>query len=309
VCGGAGFLGSHLCEALLDRGYGVVCVDDLSTGSMANVRSVIGTAGFELVEADITEGLHVPGLFDLVFHLASPASPRDYLRMPLASLRAGSIGTFHALDLARHCGARLILASTSEVYGDPTEHPQKESYRGNVSPTGRRSVYNEAKRFSEAAVTAYRREYGSSTAIVRIFNTYGPRMRADDGRAVPTFIRQALANEPVTVTGDGTQTRSFCYVDDLISGLVHMATSNQWGPINLGNPTEGTILDLARLVISLTGSSSSIEFIDRPADDPCVRCPDIALAQDRLGWQPSTSLVEGLTETIEWYQDGAHAVG
>ncbi|WP_090096310.1 NAD-dependent epimerase/dehydratase family protein [Lentzea jiangxiensis] len=293
VTGGAGFLGSHVCEALLREGVDVVCVDSFRTGSRENVPAGVG-----IVVADVSRPLDLLGPVDLVLHLACPASPADYLRMPVDTLKAGGFGTYHALELARRKGARVVVASTSEVYGDPEEHPQRESYWGHVNPIGPRSVYDEAKRFGEAMTVAFRAEHGVDTGIVRIFNTYGPRMRAHDGRMIPTFLRQALAGEPLTVHGDGLQTRSLCYVDDLVRGLLAMARSDHPGPINLGNPDEVTVLDVARRSIEVTGSSSVIRHVESMVDDPRRRRPDIALAREVLGWQPSVPLEEGLRSFV-----------
>lgn len=311
VTGGAGFLGSHLCERLIRRGDEVVCLDNFLTGIPANVGHLIGSDGFRLVRADVTDYIHVVGPVDAVLHFASPASPVDYLRHPIATLKVGSIGTLHALGLAREKGARFVLASTSEVYGDPEIHPQPESYWGHVNPVGPRGVYDEAKRFAEALTLAYRNTHGVYTGIVRIFNTFGPRMRPDDGRAIPNFIRQALAGDPVTVAGDGSQTRSICYVDDLVEGVLAMAASDAAGPINLGNPHEISMLDLARWIIDLAGSRSRIVHIARPVDDPTVRQPDTARACRELGWVPRTPVEEGLRRTLEWFraQEDAHAFG
>ena len=302
VTGGAGFLGSHLCEQLLRRGTGVVCLDNFLTGTPANVAHLIGEPRFQVIKCDVTNFVHVPGQVDLVLHLASAASPADYLRLPVETLKVGSLGTLHALGLAGEKSARFVLASTSEVYGDPQQHPQRESYWGNVNPVGPRSVYDEAKRYAEALTTAYRMSRGTDTGIVRIFNTYGPRMRADDGRAIPTFIRQALAGEPLSVTGDGSQTRSVCYVDDTIRGILALAESDAAGPVNIGAPYELSIAELAETIIALSGSAESIRYVERPVDDPRVRRPDIALAWDLLGWQPQVPLSEGLTRTIGWFR-------
>ncbi|GAA2907142.1 UDP-glucuronic acid decarboxylase family protein [Nonomuraea rubra] len=301
VTGGAGFLGSYLCERLLDEGAEVVCMDSFLTGGPRNVEHLLERPEFRLIECDLTGYVHVPDRLDLVLHFASAASPADYLRYPIETLRVGSVGTLHALGLAREKGARFVLASTSEVYGDPLEHPQKETYWGNVNPVGPRSVYDEAKRFAESLTTAYRQSRATDTGIVRIFNTYGPRMRPFDGRAIPTFIRQALTGEPITITGDGSQTRSICYVDDTVSGILAMARSDFAGPVNIGNPDELTMLELATLVKELTGTSSEIRFIDRPADDPKVRRPDTSLAAERLGWRATVPAGEGLRRTIEWF--------
>ncbi|MEV6742170.1 UDP-glucuronic acid decarboxylase family protein [Streptomyces sp. NPDC051104] len=302
VTGGAGFVGSHLCAALLDAGASVTCVDDFSTGRPENVAPLLDRPGFTLVRGDVAEGLTVDRKPDLVLHFASPASPADYLRLPLHTMDTGSLGTRNALDLAHRSGARFVLASTSEVYGDPQQNPQDERYWGHVNPVGPRSVYDEAKRFGEALTTAHAEAKGTDTGIVRLFNTYGPRMRGHDGRAVPTFVRQALAGEPLTVTGDGRQTRSLCYVDDTVRGILAAAAHGMRGPVNIGNPSEITMLDLARLVIRLAGSSSEIRFIERPTDDPAVRCPDITLARDKLGWEPQVDAEEGLRRTIDWFR-------
>lgn len=302
ITGGAGFLGSHLCEALLARGQAVIAVDDLSTGSPDNVEHLLDDPRFELVVADVTQGLDHAGPLDQILHFASAASPPDYHRLPIETLRVGSAGTLHALGLAKARGARFLMASTSETYGDPAVHPQPESYWGNVNPVGPRSVYDEAKRFAEAATMAYHRSHGTDTAIVRIFNTYGPRMRRDDGRAIPTFITQALEGDPLTVAGDGSQTRSVCYVDDLVDGLLRLLDSDLTGPCNIGNPTELTVLELAEMITRATGSRSRISYVERPEDDPGRRRPDISLARTRLGWQPQVSLEVGLQRTIEWFQ-------
>ncbi|MEO3804719.1 UDP-glucuronic acid decarboxylase family protein [Nonomuraea sp. B1E8] len=301
VTGGAGFLGSYLCERLLDEGAEVVCMDSFLTGGPRNVEHLMDRPEFRLIECDLTGYVHVPDRLDLVLHFASAASPADYLRYPIETLRVGSAGTLHALGLAREKGARFVLASTSEVYGDPLEHPQRETYWGNVNPVGPRSVYDEAKRFAESLTTAYRHSRGTDTGIVRIFNTYGPRMRPFDGRAIPTFIRQALKGEPITITGDGSQTRSVCYVDDTVSGILAMARSHFGGPVNIGNPDELTMLELATMIKELAGSSSEIVFIDRPADDPRVRRPDTSLAAEQLGWRARVPAAEGLRRTIEWF--------
>ncbi|WP_066948078.1 UDP-glucuronic acid decarboxylase family protein [Microtetraspora fusca] len=302
VTGGAGFLGSYLCERLLGQGARVLCLDNFLTGTPRNVEHLIGRPGFRLLECDLTGFVHVPGSVDLVLHFASAASPADYLRHPIETLKVGSLGTLHALGLAKEKNARFVLASTSEVYGDPLEHPQRETYWGNVNPVGPRSVYDEAKRFAESLTTAYRNARGADTAIVRIFNTYGPRMRPHDGRAIPTFIRQAVMDEPITVTGDGNQTRSICYVDDTVEGVVALAGSDFEGPVNIGNPAEMTMLELAETVRDLAGSSSPIRFVPRPVDDPAVRRPDASLAAERLGWRPKVDPVTGLRRTIEWFQ-------
>jgi dTDP-glucose 4,6-dehydratase len=301
VTGGAGFLGSHVCEMLLSRGVSVVCLDNFVTGGPGNLEALAGQPGFECVEADVTSPVSVPSDVDLVLHLASAASPPDYLRLPVETLKAGSAGTLHALELAQDKGARFVLASTSEVYGDPLQHPQRESYWGNVNPVGPRSVYDEAKRYAEAVTMAYRRHEGVNTGIVRIFNTYGPRMRPEDGRVVSSFITQALNGQALTIYGDGTQTRSFCYVDDLVRGIVGMIDSDETGPINLGNPEERTVTELAELVLDLTGSDSVVEYHPLPTDDPTRRKPDITVASERLGWRPEVSTAEGLIRTAAWF--------
>ena len=298
VTGGAGFLGSHLCEELLRRGHRVICVDNLETGSLANIEH-IRDAAFEHRNLDIIEPYFVDEPVDFVYHFASPASPIDYLRLPLHTLKVGSYGTHHTLGLAKEHRARFLIASTSEVYGDPQEHPQRETYWGHVNPIGPRGVYDEAKRYAEALTMAYHRQQGVDTSIVRIFNTYGPRMRPHDGRAIPTFLRQALQNRPITVFGDGSQTRSFCYVDDEIRGLIALAESGYHNPINVGNPNEFTLLELAETVIEMTGSSSEIVYEALPTDDPQVRQPDITLAREILHWEPEINLREGLKRTIE----------
>ncbi len=302
VTGGAGFVGSWLCEELLQRGVAVVCVDNCLTGSKDNVEHLTADPAFELVLADVTEELTFPGPIDMVLHLASPASPVHYQRHPVETLRAGSLGTMNALELARRNDARFVLASTSEVYGDPLEHPQHEEYWGNVNPVGPRSMYDEAKRFAEAVTTAYRDAHGVRTGIARIFNTYGPRMRGDDGRAVPTFVRQALADEPLTVAGDGTQTRSICYVTDTVQGLVALAMSDHACPVNLGNPDELSVLALAERIRELSASSSELEFVPLPLDDPQRRCPDVTRARQLLGWSPQVPAEDGLRQTIAWFR-------
>ena len=303
VTGAAGFLGSHLCEELLRRGLHVIAVDNFSTGRRENVGLLSGDPHLRLVEADVSDGIPVDEPVDYVLHFASPASPPDYLRLPLETLRVGSQGTLNALELARRGGARFLMASTSETYGDPQVHPQTEDYWGHVNPVGPRSVYDEAKRFSEAATMAYRRSYDVDAAIVRIFNTYGPRMRADDGRAIPTFVSQALAGEPLTVAGDGSQTRSICYVDDLVDGLLRLLFSGLAGPVNIGNPVEMTVLELAERVRLLVGTDAPITFVPRPQDDPWVRCPDITIARTQLGWEPRVGPEAGLVRTIAWFRD------
>jgi dTDP-glucose 4,6-dehydratase len=298
VTGGAGFLGSHLCDALVRDGSRVICVDNLETGSLQNVEHLRGDQ-FTFLNHDITSHLEVEGPVDVVFHLASPASPIDYLRLPLQTLKVGSHGTHNALGLAKWKRARFLLASTSEVYGDPLIHPQPETYWGNVNPIGPRGVYDEAKRYAEALTMAYHRQQGVDTCIVRIFNTYGPRMRPHDGRAIPTFVRQALANEPLTVFGDGSQTRSFCYADDLIRGLIALSQSGEHLPVNIGNPAEYTLLELAQKVVEVTGTKSEIVFEALPVDDPKVRQPDITRARQLLGWEPQVGLEEGLRRMLQ----------
>lgn len=302
VTGGAGFLGSHLCDAIMARGDSAVCVDNLATGRPDNVAHLMGQPGFTFVEADVSSALDVPGPVDAVAHLASPASPPDYLRLPLETLAVGSHGTENALRLAHARGARFVLASTSEVYGDPAVHPQTEDYWGNVNPVGPRSVYDEAKRFGEALTRAYRETNGVNAGIIRIFNTYGPRMSARDGRIVTNFITQALNGDPLTIYGDGSQTRSFCYVDDLIRGIVGMIDCAESGPVNLGNPEEFTVADFARLVLRVTGSDSPVEYLPLPVDDPTRRCPVIARASQVLGWQPQIRVEDGVRRTVEWFR-------
>jgi dTDP-glucose 4,6-dehydratase len=301
VTGGAGFLGSHLCDFLLDRGDEVVCVDDLSTGQLENIEPFLASPRFTFVQADVCIPFYVGGRVDAVAHLASAASPPDYHRMPLETLNVGSRGTENALKIAERYGARFVLASTSEIYGDPLVHPQTESYCGNVNPIGPRSVYDEAKRYAEAITAAYARTRGVDAGIIRIFNTFGPRMRPEDGRVVSTFITQALNGDAITIYGDGTQTRSFCYVDDLIRGIVAMLDSSEPGPVNLGNPAERTVAELAELVLAITGSTSVIEYHPLPEDDPTRRRPDITRARERLGWSPAIDTVDGLTRAIRWF--------
>src|SRR3954462_12128519 len=298
VTGGSGFLGSHLCDALLARGQRVICVDNFDTGSLSNIAH-LRSPDFVFLHADVTDPFFVEEPIDFVYHMASPASPIDYLRLPLHTLKVGSYGTHHTLGLAKKHRARFITASTSEVYGDPKVHPQPESYWGHVNPIGPRGVYDEAKRYAEALTMAYHRQQGLDTAIVRIFNTYGPRMRPNDGRAIPTFFRQALEDRPITVFGDGSQTRSFCYVSDLIDGLIRLAESGYHHPVNIGNPDEFTLLELAEAVIEVTGSRSEIVFEALPVDDPQVRQPDITLAREVLGWEPQVELREGLERTLD----------
>jgi dTDP-glucose 4,6-dehydratase len=305
VTGGAGFLGSHLCDELLARGHRVICVDSLETGSLANIEH-IRRSEFTHLNIDIIDPYTVDEPVDFVYHLASPASPIDYLRLPLHTLKVGSYGTHHTLGLAKAKRARFLISSTSEVYGDPQEHPQRESYWGHVNPIGPRGVYDEAKRYAEALTMAYHRQQGVDTAIMRIFNTYGPRMRPNDGRAIPTFLRQALQDRPITVFGDGSQTRSFCYVEDLIRGMIALAESGHHDPVNIGNPNEFTLLDLAQAIIELTSSRSEIVHEALPVDDPKVRQPDISLAREVLGWEPRVELREGLKRTLD--ESGARAL-
>jgi dTDP-glucose 4,6-dehydratase len=307
VSGAAGFIGSHLCDRLLEEGHQVIGVDNLLTGSMANLAHLEGHANFRFLRHDVCLPLQIEERLDGVLHLASPASPRDYLEHPLETLDAGSRGTREMLELARRHRARFLLSSTSECYGDPLVHPQPESYWGNVNPVGPRSCYDEAKRFAEALTTAYRRVHGLRTSIARIFNTYGPRMKLDDGRVVPTFLDQALRGLPLTVYGDGSQTRSFCYVSDLVEGLLRLLFSREPGPVNLGNPEELSVLEFARRILELTGSNSAIEFRPLPQDDPKRRQPDISKARQALGWAPQVSLEEGLRRTIAWFRAQALA--
>jgi dTDP-glucose 4,6-dehydratase len=302
ITGGAGFLGSHLCERLLEEGHEVICLDNFVTGSRTNVAHLLAHERFELVEHDITRPFHSDRRLDNILHFASPASPIDYLELPIQTLKVGSLGTHNTLGLAKAHRARYLLASTSEVYGDPLVHPQPESYWGNVNPVGPRGVYDEAKRFAEAMVMAYHRTHGVNTRIVRIFNTYGPRMRLRDGRVVPNFVRQALQDEPLTVYGDGSQTRSFCYVDDLVEGIYRLLLSSEHHPVNIGNPREMTILEFAHAIRELTGSRSPIEYRELPVDDPKTRQPDISVARRLLGWEPQVSLAEGLARTIEHFR-------
>jgi dTDP-glucose 4,6-dehydratase len=308
VTGGAGFLGSHVCDYLLAKGHRIVCVDNLDTGSLQNIEHVRSTDQFVFVNHDLTEPFFLDEPVDFIFHLASPASPIDYLRLPLHTLKVGSYGTHNMLGLAKVKRARFLLASTSEVYGDPQVHPQPETYWGHVNPIGPRGVYDEAKRYAEALAMAYHRQQGVDTCIARIFNTYGPRMRPHDGRAIPTFMRQALENKPLTVFGDGSQTRSFCHVDDLIRGLYLLAQSEEHLPVNLGNPREMTLLELAENVLRVTGARSEIVFEALPVDDPQVRQPDITRAKQILGWEPEVELQDGLRRTIEWMTGGERAV-
>ncbi len=301
VTGAAGFIGSHLCETLLDRGDSVIGIDNLLTGDLANVAH-LRDRDFQFVRHDVTNYIDVSGPVDFIYHFASPASPVDYLELPIQTLKVGSLGTHNALGLAKAKGARLLLASTSEVYGDPLEHPQKETYWGNVNPIGPRGVYDEAKRFAEAITLAYHRYHGVQTRIVRIFNTYGPRMRLRDGRAVPAFMSQALRGEDVTVFGDGTQTRSFCYVTDLVDGILRLMASDTSDPVNIGNPHEVTIEEIARTIIRLVGSKSQIVYRPLPVDDPKQRRPDITRARTILGWEPKVKLEEGLMRTVDYFK-------
>jgi dTDP-glucose 4,6-dehydratase len=301
ITGAAGFIGSHLCDSLLDDGHSVVGIDNLLTGDMANIAHLTGR-DFVFVKHDVTNYIHVDGPVDFVLHWASPASPIDYLELPIPTLKVGALGTHKALGLAKAKRATFVIASTSEVYGDPLEHPQKETYWGNVNPIGPRGVYDEAKRFAEAMTFAYHRYHGLDTRIVRIFNTYGPRMRINDGRAVPTFIAQALRGEDVTIFGSGSQTRSFCYISDLVAGIRKLMASSTTDPVNIGNPHEMSIEEMAKLVITMTGSKSRLVFKPLPTDDPKVRRPDITRARTILGWEPKVALDQGLTSTIEYFK-------
>jgi dTDP-glucose 4,6-dehydratase len=302
ITGGAGFLGSHLCERFLAEGWSVICMDNLITGDLSNVEALFADPAFHFEKRDVTEYIHVPGDLDAVLHFASPASPIDYLELPIQTLKVGSLGTHKVLGLARAKGARFLLASTSECYGDPLVHPQSEDYWGNVNPVGPRGVYDEAKRFAEAMTMAYHRYHGVATRIVRIFNTYGPRMRLNDGRALPAFMSQALEGRPLTVFGDGSQTRSFCYMDDLVEGLWRLLNSEESLPVNIGNPSEMTILEFAQKVVALTGTKSEIVFRELPEDDPKVRQPDITRARTLLNWEPKVDLDTGLARTLEFFQ-------
>lgn len=309
ITGGAGFLGSYLCERLLQEGHEIICLDNLITGRVENIAHLLERAAFRLIELDVTEYLDIDGSADYVLHCASPASPVDYQRLPIQTLKVGSLGTHKALGLAKAKGARFLLTSTSEVYGDPQVHPQREDYWGHVNPIGPRGVYDEAKRFAEAMTMAYHRHHGLDTRIARIFNTYGPRMRPHDGRVVSNFICQALRGEPVTVYGDGLQTRSFCYVTDMVDGLCRLLMSDEVNPVNLGNSNEFTVLDLAHLVIRIVGGPSTIVFRPLPIDDPQVRQPDITLARERLGWAPTVRLAEGLAQTIDFFRQELGRMG
>jgi dTDP-glucose 4,6-dehydratase len=302
ITGGAGFLGSHLCELFLARGHEVICMDNFLTGSPDNIKHLFGREGFSFIKQDVTTYIHIDGPLDYVLHFASPASPIDYLEKPIQTLKVGSLGTHKTLGVAKDKKARYLIASTSEVYGDPLVHPQKEDYWGNVNPVGPRGVYDEAKRFAEAMTMAYHRFHGVETRIVRIFNTYGERMRVNDGRVVPAFISQALRNEPLTVFGDGSQTRSFCYVSDLVEGIYRLLMSDEVNPTNIGNPAEMTVLQFAEEIKRLTGSNAPIEFLPLPEDDPKIRRPDITKARKLLNWEPKVPLAEGLTRTIDYFR-------
>ncbi len=302
ITGGAGFLGSHLADALLKRGHEVICMDNLITGDLRNIEHLFGQEGFLFINQDVTNYIHIPGEIDNILHFASPASPIDYLKLPIQTLKVGSLGTHKALGLAKEKNARFLIASTSEVYGDPLIHPQQEEYWGNVNPIGPRGVYDEAKRFAEAMTMAYHRYHNVETRIVRIFNTYGPRMRVMDGRVVSTFITQALQNKPLSVFGDGSQTRSFCFVSDEVEGIIRLLESDINFPVNIGNPFEMTVKQLGELVLELTGSKSVIEYNDLPEDDPKVRQPDISKAKEYLKWEPQVSLRDGLAKTIEYFK-------
>jgi dTDP-glucose 4,6-dehydratase len=303
VTGGAGFLGSHLCDRLLGEGFRVVAIDNFITGSSDNVEHLAGNPNFRFIRHNVSEFIFVPGAVDFVFHFASPASPIDYLEHPIPTLKVGALGTHNSLGLAKDKGAKFLLASTSECYGDPLVHPQNEDYWGNVNPIGPRGVYDEAKRFAEAMTMAYHRFHRMDTKIVRIFNTYGPRMRLRDGRVVPAFISQALNNEPLTIFGDGSQTRSFCYVSDLIEGIFRLAMSSQHGPVNIGNPVEMTIKEFAERILTITGSTGGITFTELPIDDPKVRQPDITRARKLFGWEPKIDFENGIRTTIDYFRD------
>ncbi|MEM7367336.1 MAG: UDP-glucuronic acid decarboxylase family protein [Bacteroidota bacterium] len=308
ITGGAGFLGSHLCDRFLSEGYEVVVMDNLITGNLANIGHLFGVDGFTFVKHDVTNYTYVEGQLDYILHFASPASPIDYLKLPIQTLKVGALGTHKILGLAKDKGARVLIASTSEVYGDPLIHPQTEDYWGNVNPIGFRGVYDEAKRFMEAMTMAYHRYHGVETRIVRIFNTYGPRMRLDDGRALPAFASQALHNQDITVFGDGSQTRSFCFVSDLVEGIYRLLLSDEVMPVNIGNPSEITILDFAKEIIELTGSKSKIVFQDLPKDDPKIRKPDISKAREILSWEPTVGRRDGLKTTLEYFKQQLHGV-
>lgn len=309
ITGGAGFLGSHLGDRMLQEGHEVVCLDNLITGRIENVAHLTGNGAFRFIRQDVTEYLHIDGPLDYVLHFASPASPVDYQRFPIQTLKVGSLGTHKALGLAKAKGARFLLASTSEVYGDPLIHPQREDYWGNVNPIGPRGVYDEAKRFAEAITMAYHRFHGLETRIARIFNTYGPRMRPDDGRVVSNFVNQALRDQPLTVYGDGSQTRSFCYVSDMVEGIYRLLMSREVEPVNLGNPKEFTVIELAHIVLREIGGSSTIEFHTLPIDDPRVRQPDIDLARARLGWEPAVEITRGLALSIGYFRKRMNSPG
>lgn len=306
VTGGAGFVGSHLCDALLAEGHHVVCIDNLLTGRTRNIEHLKNEPRFQFLRQDISEPYDA-GKIDFIFHFASPASPVDYTKYGIETLKVGSLGTFHSLELARKYGAGFLLASTSECYGDPLEHPQKETYWGNVNPIGRRSVYDEAKRFAEATTMAYHRYHHVDTRIVRIFNTYGPRLQINDGRVISNFMRQALRGEPLTIYGDGTQTRSFCYVSDEVEGILRLSRSSEHHPVNIGNPAEFTMIECARLVLKVTGSASQIAYEPLPSDDPRQRCPDISQARRLLGWEPRIQLEEGLKLSMEYFREAIKA--
>ncbi|MFN5006103.1 MAG: UDP-glucuronic acid decarboxylase family protein [Ignavibacteria bacterium] len=303
ITGGAGFLGSHLCDKFIGKGYDVICMDNLITGSTDNIAHLIGNEHFRFIHHDVTEYMYIDGELDAILHFASPASPVDYLRYPIQTLKVGSLGTHKALGLAKAKKARFLLASTSEVYGDPLTHPQEESYWGNVNPVGIRGVYDEAKRFAEAMTMAYHRYHGLETRIVRIFNTYGPRMRIEDGRAIPAFMSQALRGEDLTVFGDGSQTRSVCYVDDLVEGIYRLLLSDESDPVNIGNPDELSMLDLAKEILEISGSMSKISYKDLPQDDPKVRQPDITRARAILKWEPNVQRSEGLVKTLDYFKE------
>ena len=303
ITGGSGFLGSHLCDKLISEDISVICIDNLLTGSLDNVQHLFGNPKFHYINHDVTNFIHVPGRVDYILHFASPASPIDYHHLPIQTLKVGSLGTHKALGLAKEKGARFLLASTSEVYGDPLMHPQKEDYWGNVNPIGPRGVYDEAKRFAEALTMAYQRYHNIPTRIVRIFNTYGPRMRVNDGRAIPAFFMQALYNEPITVFGDGSQTRSFIYIDDQVEGIYRLLMSDENEPVNIGNPEEITVKQMAEEIITLTGSKSKIIYNPLPVDDPRVRQPDITKAKNALGWEPKVNREEGLSKTMVYFKD------
>ncbi len=302
ITGGSGFLGSHLCDKLISENISVICIDNLLTGSLDNIQHLFGNPKFHFIRHDITNFIHVPGKVDFILHFASPASPLDYHQLPIETLKVGSLGTHKALGLAKEKNARFLLASTSEVYGDPLMHPQKENYWGNVNPIGPRGVYDEAKRFAEAITMAYQRYHKLSTRIVRIFNTFGPRMRLHDGRAIPAFFAQALNNEPITVYGDGTQTRSFIYVDDEVDGILKLLFSDENEPVNIGNPEEITVKQIAEEIIEITNSKSKIIYQDLPIDDPKVRQPDITKAKEKLGWEPKVDRKDGLHKTLEYFK-------